>query len=46
MGKTRKIRQRMQQNGETEGGKKKDERRKGAKERREKMSRKIRKPTA
>ena len=43
MGKTGKIRQRMQQNGKT-GGKKKDERR-GIKERMKK-SRKMRKPTA
>ena len=38
MGKTEKTRHGMQQNGKTERGKKKDERRKGTKERRQKMS--------
>ena len=38
MGKTGKTRHGMQQNGKTERGKKKDEGRKGTKERRQKMS--------
>ena len=38
MGKTGKTRHGMQQNGKAERGKKKDERRKGTKERRQKMS--------
>ena len=45
MRKTEKTRHGMQQNGKTERGKKKDERRKGTKERRQKMSGITRKPT-
>ena len=45
MGKTGKIRHGTQPNGETEGGKEKNERRKGTKERRQKMSREAQKST-
>ena len=45
MGKAGKTRQRMFQHGETEGRKKKNERRMGTKERRTKMIREMRKPT-
>ena len=45
MGKTGKARHRMQRNGKTEGGKKKNEGRKGTKERRQKMSGKTQKST-
>ena len=41
MGKTGKTRHGTQQNGKIERGKKKDERRKGTKERRQKMSGKM-----
>ena len=45
MGKTGKVRHGMQCNGETEGGKEKNERRKGTKERRQEMSREAQKST-
>ena len=45
MGKTGKVRHGIQPNGETERGKEKNERRKGTKERRQKMGREARKST-
>ena len=45
MGKTGKVRHGTQPDGETEGGKEKNERRKGTKERRQKMSREVQKST-
>ena len=45
MGKTGKVRHGMQPNGEIGGGKEKNERRKGTKERRQKMSREAQKST-
>ena len=45
MGKTGKVRHGTQPNGETERGKEKNERRKGTKERRQKMSREVQRST-
>ena len=45
MGKTVKARFGMQRDRKTEGGKKKNERRKGTKERRQEMNQKMREPT-
>ena len=45
MGKARKARLGMQQDGKTERGKKENERRKGTKKRRQEMSRETQEPT-